>query len=109
MFSQDKFNQEIKNIVNQLISLYKPEKVILFGSLANGEIKESTDIDIFIIKEDIPEFGADRIRQLDSLIKYKVAADFIVYKSSEVNQRLQLGDPFIKNILTKGRVLYEAA
>lgn len=109
MFSKDKFDQEIKNIVNQLINLYKPEKIILFGSLAKNEIRKSTDIDFFIIKENIPEFGVDRIRQLDSLINYKIAADFIVYKSSEVNQRLQLGDPFIKNILTKGRVLYEAA
>lgn len=109
MFSRDKFNQEIKNVLNQLISAYKPEKVILFGSLVDGEIKETTDIDIFIIKEDIPEVGAERIRQLDSMIKYNVATDFIVYKPSEVNQRLQIGDPFVKNILTKGRVLYEAA
>jgi len=36
MVSKSQFDKEIHNIVNQLIRLYKPEKVILFGSLAQG-------------------------------------------------------------------------
>ena len=63
----------------------------------------------FIIKKDIPVLGVDRIRQLDALIKYSLATDFIVYKPEEVKERLQLGDPFIKNILKEGKVLYDAS
>jgi predicted nucleotidyltransferase len=109
MISKRQFDREIQNIVQQLINLYKPEKIILFGSLAKGRIEEGTDIDLFIIKSDVPEFGVDRIRQLDELIKYKLATDFIVYKPHEFEQRLKLGDPFIKNIMEEGMVLYDAA
>ena len=109
VISKSQFDQEIHNIVDQLIRLYKPDRIILFGSLADGQIHEGTDIDLFIIKRDVPEYGVDRIRQLDSLIKYKPATDFIVYRPEEFEQRLKLGDPFIKNILDKGKVLYEAA
>jgi len=109
MISKIQFDKEVKNILDQLIRLYKPEKVILFGSLAEGQIHEGTDIDLFIVKSDIPELGVDRIRELDSLIKYNLATDFIVYKPQELEQRLKLGDPFVKIILKEGKVLYEAA
>ena len=108
MVSRDRFNKEVRNIVNQLIKLYKPEKIILFGSLAAGKISEGTDIDIFIIKNDVPELGVDRIRQLDALIKYSLATDFIVYKPDELERRLKMGDPFVENILEEGKVLYAA-
>ncbi len=109
MISKDQFDKEIQNIVNQLVRLYKPEKIILFGSLAKDQIKQGTDIDLFIIKRDVPELGVDRIRQLDALIKYRLATDFIVYKPQELEQRLKLGDPFVKTILKEGKVLYDAA
>ncbi len=109
MISKDQFDKEIQNIVNQLVRLYKPEKIILFGSLAKDQIKQGTDIDLFIIKSDVPELGVDRIRQLDALIKYRLATDFIVYKPQELEQRLKLGDPFVKTILKEGKMLYDAA
>jgi predicted nucleotidyltransferase len=109
MISRDRFDKEIQNIVNQLVRLYKPEKIILFGSLAKDQIKQGTDIDLFIIKSDVPKLGVDRIRQLDALIKYRLATDFIVYKPQELEQRLKLGDPFVKTILKEGKVLYDAA
>ncbi len=109
MISKDRFDKEIQNIVNQLVRLYKPEKIILFGSLAKDQIKQGTDIDLFIIKSDVPKLGVDRIRQLDALIKYRLATDFIVYKPQELEQRLKLGDPFVKTILKEGKVLYDAA
>jgi uncharacterized protein len=109
MVSKRRFDEEIRNIVEQLIRLYKPEKIILFGSLAEGKVHQSTDIDLFLIKDDVPELGVDRIRQLDELIKYKLATDFVVYKPCELKKRLECEDPFVKNILNEGKVLYEAA
>lgn len=108
MISKERFNIEIKNIVDQLIKLYKPEKIILFGSLVADKLRDGTDIDLFIIKDDVPRFGVDRIRQLDKMISYKLATDFIVYRTEEVRQRIELGDPFIKSILENGKVLYDA-
>jgi len=108
MINNDRFDKEIKNIIEQLIILYKPQKIILFGSLVRDNTKAGTDIDLFIIKKDVPNLGVDRIRQLDRLIKYKLATDFIVYKPEEVEQRLKLGDPFIKSIISEGKVLYDA-
>lgn len=108
MLSKEKFETELNNIVEQLIRLYKPDKIILYGSLANDDIHEGTDIDLFIIKGNVPDIGVDRIRQLDALINYKLATDFVVYKPEELERRLQLGDPFVKGVLERGRILYNA-
>ena len=108
MVSLEEFEKEISSIVEKLIRFYKPEKVILFGSLAEGKINEGTDIDFFIIKEDVPELGVERIRQLENLIQYRLATDLIIYKPGEVKQGLRMGDPFIKGIIEQGKVLYDA-
>ena len=110
MISKSELNKEVQNIVNQLVDLYQPEKIILFGSLSKkDEIKDGTDIDLFVVKDNVPEYGADRIRELDRLTKYRLATDFIVYKPDELKKRLQLGDPFVKHIFSEGRVLYDVA
>ncbi len=105
MITKRKFKEEVKRIVNQLIKEYHPEKVILFGSLLERN-KIPKDIDLFIIKKNPPHLGVDRVRELDKLIKYKIATDFIVYTPQEVRKRAKLGDPFVKTVFEKGNVLY---
>lgn len=103
----DKTNvlREIDNIKNQLIEKYKPEKFILFGSAAGGK-GEVNDIGIFVIKSDVPYYGADRLLELYRLIKTDAPVDYIVYKPEEAEGRLSPGDLFIKKILREGNVLY---
>ncbi len=97
--------KEIENIKQQIIDKYNPEKIILFGSAVWGD-KDINDIDIFIIKSDTPYYGIDRMRELDRLISRNIAIDMLVYKPEEVNERLRIGDPFIKKIFKDGEVLY---
>lgn len=97
--------KEIENIKNQLIEKYKPEKIILFGSAAWGK-GEINDIDLFIVKRDIPYYGSDRLLELYHLITANSAVDYVVYKPEETEERLALGDPFVKKIFREGKVLY---
>ncbi|MBI4690330.1 MAG: nucleotidyltransferase domain-containing protein [Nitrospirae bacterium] len=97
--------EKLDDIKNQLIEKYKPEKIILFGSSAWGE-EDINDIDLFIIKGDVPYYGADRITELYRMVDIDMAVDFIVYKPEEAEERLSLGDPFIKKIYKEGKVLY---
>lgn len=96
---------EIDNIKTQILEKYHPEKIILFGSAAWGD-EEVNDIDFLIIKSETPYYGIDRMRELDRLIKRDVAADMLIYRPDEIQERLQLGDPFIKKIFKDGKVLY---
>jgi predicted nucleotidyltransferase len=78
----------------------------LFGSAARGKYDKVNHLDLLIIKDDVPVHGLDRMRELDDLVERNIAADMLVYRSDEFDQRTKLGDPFIEMILKEGRVLY---
>jgi len=99
-------NRKVQDIVEQLVLKYRPQKIILFGSAARGEYDMVNDLDFLIIKEDVPHRGLDRLRELEQIIEKDIATDMIVYRPEEFEQRLRLGDPFIKAILEEGQVLY---
>lgn len=98
--------QEIETIVQQLIYKYGPSIIILFGSAARGEYDKVSDLDFLILKQDVPSRGLDRMRELDDLIDRNMAVDMLVYRPDEFEHRIKLGDPFMKRILSEGRVLY---
>jgi predicted nucleotidyltransferase len=92
---------EIQNIIDQIIQKYKPLKIILFGSAGRREYDKVNDLDFLIIKKDVPEYGLARMRELDELIDRNIAADMLVYRPDEFEERVKLGDPFIKLQISK--------
>lgn len=96
---------KIEDLKNQLAGGYNAEKIILFGSSA-CESEQVNDVDLLIIKDDVPFTGAERMRQLYRLIESDLPVDYLVYRPSEVKERLALGDPFIAKILQEGIVLH---
>jgi len=97
---------ELKRYVKQLREEYDPERILLFGSLASGNVEEWSDIDLVIIKETKSRF-LERIREVMQLLRPQVGVDVLVYTPDEfarlVNERA-----FVRQeILTKGKVLYE--
>ncbi|MEK9143530.1 MAG: nucleotidyltransferase domain-containing protein [Patescibacteria group bacterium] len=98
--------QEIDKIVHEIVTKYQPEKVILFGSAARGDVTEDSDFDFFIIKSNVPHLGRDRYYDLMKVIEYHHASDFLICTPQEVSARLAMGDPFISSIMTEGRVLH---
>jgi uncharacterized protein len=90
-----------------IIQQYRPEKIILFGSLATGEVTESSDIDLLIIKK-TKKRSLDRRKEVLQLVRPQIAVDFFVYTPHEFAQAQKEMRPFfVEEIKTKGQVLYE--
>jgi len=100
------FDSEIESITTQIIEMYNPEKIILFGSAVRGDLSSDSDVDFLIIKKDTPLYGADRIRELSRIIERNVPIDFLIYRPEEFDKRLEMGDPFLKAIIEEGKILY---
>lgn len=98
---------QIQELAEQIGRKFHPEKVILYGSYANGVAKPDSDIDLFVIAEHTSKNWrlAAIIRQALSSI---VAIDLLVRTPQQVRQRLEMNDLFIKDIIQKGQVLYES-
>lgn len=99
-------DKSVQNITERLLEAYHPQKIILFGSAVKPGGAEVNDLDFFIVKDDVPHRGIDRIRQLRSLVDTDVATDFLIVTKKELQQRQTMEDPFIMEILNQGRILF---
>lgn len=107
---KEKLESELKKILVILKKKYKPQKVILFGSLGRGWAKPFSDLDLFIIKKEVPPRYWDRVKQLAPLLKNsQVGIDYLIWTPQEV-QKEEKDNPFLKDeILNKGKVIYAKA
>jgi uncharacterized protein len=98
---------KISEIVKKIASGYLPEKIILFGSYANGKASNNSDIDIFVIKEsDLPR--PERTIQLRRMLfGSQVPMDLIVYTPSEVENEKDEKYSFVYEVLNSGKTVYE--
>jgi len=93
--------------VIETLKAYKPEKVILFGSAASGEIKEGSDIDLLAIKK-TQKRGVERILEANRYLKdIKLPIDLVVYTPEEFVQAQRDNLMFIEEVLARGRIVYE--
>jgi len=100
---------EAKKLAKKIAEEYKPEKIILFGSAATGDVREYSDVDLFVIKDtnDRPIKRDQEVLRLLNPIRSRIPADVLVFTPEEVARRSEIGDPFILGVLEKGRILYE--
>jgi predicted nucleotidyltransferase len=98
---------QIRAYSEAVVREFHPHKIVLFGSYAYGTPTEDSDVDLLVI------MPFERKRGRKSLeIRRRVPADFpmdlIVRTPEFIAQRLEWGDCFTHEILSKGKVLYEA-
>ncbi len=86
---------------------YKPDKVIVYGSFARGDIHEGSDLDLVIIKSDIPQNFLKRIDEILDFCDGTIVVEPLVYKQSELNKMLKEGNDFIRTVIKEGSVVYE--
>ena len=101
---------ELDKIVRRVVDVYRPEKIILFGSYAYGRPSADSDLDLLIIKKTSERF-IDRwtnVRKIVSDPKRSIPFEPLVLTPQEVKERLAIGDQFIEEIITKGEVVYAA-
>jgi predicted nucleotidyltransferase len=100
----------ILDIVEKLKKEYQPSKIILFGSHVYGQPDGSSDIDLLIIKEtaDRPIDRRLTVARIVSDPKRLIPFESIVLTPNEVQERLIIGDQFIREILAKGEILHAA-
>jgi predicted nucleotidyltransferase len=93
-----------------------PYKIILFGSYADGEATEDSDIDLIVVTHDdsIPRDYQEntqiylRVSRILSDIQKEVPVDLIVYTKAIYSRFLECKSMFSRQVSQKGVVLYEA-
>jgi predicted nucleotidyltransferase len=97
----------ISAFARKVAEQFHPNKIILFGSYAYGKPTEDSDVDVLIV---MPFRGRnpEKATEIWKATRPKFPIDIMVRKPSELRQRLKMGDFFFRDIVEKGKVLYEA-
>ena len=97
----------ISSFARQVARQFNPQKIILFGSYAYGKPTEDSDVDILVV---MPFKGRnpEKATEIWMATKPRFPIDIVVRKPAELNKRLKMGDFFLREIMEKGKVLYDA-
>lgn len=97
----------IQAFVDQVVRQFRPAKVILFGSHANGHPTEDSDVDLMLI---MPHRGssAETATEIRLACPRAFPMDLLVRTPAEVRRRLRMGDQFLREITSNGIVLHES-
>jgi predicted nucleotidyltransferase len=93
------------------IKEFDPGKIILFGSYANGNQTDDSDIDLFVVKDveikDVRDMRLNIRKHLwDIIYNQRVPVDLLLDSAQHIEDRIKLGDSIYKEIMTKGRIIY---
>ena len=99
--------QQIEEVSRRIADEFHPERILLFGSYAWGAPSQDSDVDLLVI---LPFEGKAVAKSVEMRLKVRppFPMDLLVRTPEKIRERLALGDPFIRSILDKGKVLYEA-
>ncbi|MBL7139048.1 MAG: nucleotidyltransferase domain-containing protein [Bacteroidales bacterium] len=98
--------QQIERITERIVKVYRPDKVILFGSYANGTAKDISDLDLLLVKE-TNEDPVDRAAVVRlSLRDLLLPMDILVYTPDEIERDKHRKFTFIYHVLKSGKILY---
>ncbi len=99
--------KDIREIVQQIVEHFRPQKVILFGSHAQGKPTQDSDVDLLVVMEtnERPLHVAARI---SAAIDHPFPLDILVFRPSELKASLERKGVFATEVMAKGVVLYEA-
>jgi predicted nucleotidyltransferase len=97
----------LREMVSKIAEHFHPEKIILFGSRAWGEPTKESDLDILVVM-DIDGSPIRKAAEISRIARPRfLPMDIIVRTSDEIEHRMGIGDPFIRRIMNRGKVLYE--
>ena len=97
--------QVVRRFARAVAEKFHPEKIILFGSYAYGAPHDDSDVDILVV---MPARN-----EIDQAVKIRLAVpapfpmDLIVRTPQDLRWRLEEGDSFLREIVARGKVLYE--
>jgi len=99
----------LNEVFGRIVSVVEPERIVLFGSQAEGMAVEDSDLDILVVmRSDLPRArrAVEVYRALAGLL---IPKDVVVYTPEEVEAWKDVPEAFATTALRRGRLLYEKA
>jgi len=97
----------IRKLCKRIAEAYQPEKIILFGSHAYGKPTPESDVDLLIVM-DYEGRPIEQILKIRRELDIVTPVDLLVRTPEDVKKRVKEGDMFMRLVVERGKIMYEA-
>ena len=96
-----------KIFINQIIELVSPEKIILFGSLAKGNVTKESDYDLLVLIKSVLNKRLVTQQLYKELVPFKIAV-YLIVDTPENYEKYKKEKSFIYYQIDKtGKIIYD--
>jgi predicted nucleotidyltransferase len=96
----------IRRFARRLAERFRPDKIVLFDSYAYGKPREESDVDLLVIMR--TKNAIDQSIRIKTAFERLFSLDLIVRIPWQIERGLKDDNWFLREIIEKGKVLYEA-
>jgi len=98
----------LQKVVQRIVAVAQPNRVILFGSHGRGDANEDSDLDLMVIERQVDNRGEEMVRLRKAVGSIGAGVDVLVYSEAEIEERRDWCTSPIYWALREGRTLYVA-
>ncbi len=99
--------KSLRPAIQKIVKELNPEKIVLFGSYAYGKPNRHSDVDLLIVLNTRASQSERSWKVSRLLLPRPFPVDILVKTPKEIEAALKSGDFFLREILTRGKTLYE--
>ncbi len=97
----------LAEIVRRIVEAVAPEKIILFGSAARGDMGPDSDLDLLVIKAGVHRRGTAQTVER-ALVGILIPTDVIVARPEDIERHKETIGLIYRPALREGKVIYAA-
>jgi len=94
-------------VIRRIVEVAQPDKIILFGSAARGEMGPNSDLDLLVVKCGVPHRGRLIETIYKNLLGVGQAVDVVVATPEDIERYRDAFCLVVNPALREGRVVYE--
>lgn len=98
----------LTEIVNRIVAVAEPTRIILFGSRARGDAGADSDIDLLVVVEETESRRELAVRVLEALRDLRVDVDVVVATERIMKRYGKISGVIYEVAGSEGTVLYAA-
>ncbi|MEW6368806.1 MAG: nucleotidyltransferase domain-containing protein [Acidobacteriota bacterium] len=99
----------LQEIVNRILTVSKPDRIILFGSSATGRAAPDSDIDLLILEREVANPREASLTIRDALRGLRTPFDVVVMSTGRYDETKHVVGGIAYPANKYGKVLYEVA
>jgi predicted nucleotidyltransferase len=100
--------EQTQDLVERIVEAAHPQRIVLFGSAARGEVSQHSDIDVLVVVEEGAHRRKTAQRIYRQLLGFRLPVDVVVATASDIERYRDSPGLVYREALREGKELYAA-